>query len=76
MERAGGRYFSSPVCVDGKLYAVSDQGEVVVIATGDEFKVLGRTSLGEPSNATPAVAGGIMYLRTEKHLISVGGKKP
>ena len=60
---------------DGKLYAVNSQGEVVVIATGDDFKVLGRSPLGEASHATPAIAGGAMYLRTERHLISVGGKK-
>jgi hypothetical protein len=31
--------------------------------------------LGEPSFSTPAIAGGVMYLRTATHLVSVGGKK-
>jgi len=31
--------------------------------------------LGEKSHATPAVAGGRMYLRTYSHLISIGPKK-
>jgi outer membrane protein assembly factor BamB len=75
MERAGGNFFGSPVCVDGRLYCVSTTGEVVVIATGDAFKVLARNPLGEASHSTPAISGGVMYLRTLTHLISVGGKK-
>ena len=38
-----------------------------------KFEVLGRVSLGEPSFATPAVADGVMYLRTSSHLFSWGG---
>jgi outer membrane protein assembly factor BamB len=75
MERVGGNFYGSPVCVNGKLYAVGAQGEVVVVEASDQFKVLGRSILGERSNATPAVADGVMYFRTESHLISVGGKK-
>jgi hypothetical protein len=30
--------------------------------------------LGERSNSTPAVADGVMYLRTASHLMSLGGK--
>jgi hypothetical protein len=71
----GGNFFGSPVCINGKLYAMSAKGEVVVIDASDQFKVLGRCDLGEPSHATPAVAGGVLYLRTQSHLISVGGKK-
>jgi outer membrane protein assembly factor BamB len=74
-ERVGGRYFGSPVCVNGKIYAISSLGEVVVIEASDQFKVLGRSNLGGPSHSTPAIADGVMYLRTEAQLISVGGKK-
>jgi outer membrane protein assembly factor BamB len=71
-ERVGGNYFSSPVCADGKLYGVSTAGEVVVLAAGKEPKELGRSSLGEASHATPAIAGGRIYFRTLSHLIRVG----
>jgi outer membrane protein assembly factor BamB len=74
-ERVGGNYFSSPVCVNGKLYGVSASGELVVLEAGKEFKLLGRSNLEGPSHATPAVSGGVMYIRTESHLISFGGKK-
>jgi outer membrane protein assembly factor BamB len=72
-ERVGGTYYASPVWVDHRLYNVSRTGEVVVLAAGDQFQVLSREPLGEPSCATPAVAGGVMYLRTSSHLFSLGG---
>ena len=74
-ERVGGSYYGSPVWVAGRLYCISRKGEVVVLAASDEFKVLGRVELGEPSYATPAVSGGVMYLRTLSRLFSLGGKK-
>lgn len=74
-ERLGGNFYSSPVCIDGRLFCVNTDGEVVVLAAGDEFKLLGKSALGETCHSTPAVAGGKLYLRTYKHLISVGGKE-
>jgi outer membrane protein assembly factor BamB len=73
-EKVGGNYFGSPVCAGGRLYCISTKGEVVVLAAADKYELLARNPLGEKSHATPAVAGGRMYLRTWSHLISVGGK--
>ena len=73
-ERIGGDYFGSPVCVGGKLYCISREGEVVVLAASRQFKELGRVDLGEPSNSTPAVADGVMYLRTKSHIMALGGE--
>jgi len=72
-ERVGGDYFGSPVRVGDRLYCISRTGEVVVLAASREFKELGRVDLGEPSNSTPAVADGVMYLRTASHLMAIGG---
>lgn len=74
-ERVGGNYFSSPVCADGKLFGVSTTGEVVVLAAGREFKELGRTPLGEPAEATPAIAHGHLYFRTLTRLVCVGPRR-
>jgi outer membrane protein assembly factor BamB len=73
-ERVGGAFYGSPVWVNGRLYCIARNGEVVVLAAGDKFKVLARVAMGEPSFATPAVAGGVMYLRTRSQLFSLGGK--
>ncbi len=75
-ERVGGEYSGSPVGIGDRIYAISDEGEVVVLSAGREYNVLARNPLGEGSRCTPAIAGGKMYLRTYRHLISVGGKQP
>ncbi len=73
-ERIGGDYFGSPVCVNGNLYCISREGQVVVLSASREFAELGRVDLGEPSHSTPAVAGGVMYLRTKSRIMVLGGK--
>ncbi|MFO0906124.1 MAG: PQQ-binding-like beta-propeller repeat protein [Pirellulales bacterium] len=73
-KRVTGNYSGSPVRVHDKIYCISEEGEVVVVAAEDKFRELGRVNLGEPSRSTPSVAGGRLYLRTYSHLISVGGK--
>lgn len=71
-QRVDGPFYSSPVCVNDRLYNTTRRGDLVVLATGDKFEQLARIPLGEGSYASPAVAGGRMYLRTFSHLISVG----
>ena len=70
----GGQYFSSPVCVDDRLFSISDRGDVVVVSATKRFSVLARNPLGEDSHSTPTVAGGRMYVRTLSHVVSIGGK--
>jgi len=70
-----GRLYSSPVVVGDRVYLATRKGEMVVLAASDTFKLLGRTDLGEKCQATPAIAGGVLYVRTFTHLISVGGRK-
>ena len=74
-KRVGGNYSGSPIIVDGKLYAISDAGDVVVLAAADKFEQLGSSSLGQTSSSTPAVSGGVMYLRTYSKLFAIGGPR-
>ena len=73
-ERVGGNFYGSPVFCEGKLWAMSNKGELIVIAAEKTFKVLGRHELGEITNATPAFGEKTLYLRTLSHLTAVGGK--
>lgn len=73
-KRVGGTYYSSPICVDGKLYAANTAGEMLVVSADDELETLATNPLGEFSHSTAAVAHGRMYIRTYKHLISLGGE--
>lgn len=74
VERTNAALSSSPVLVGDRIYCVAEDGAVWVFAAADEFKLLAKNELGEDSKATPAVANGRMYFRTDSHLISVGGK--
>jgi len=74
-KRVGGNYYASPVWVNGRLYCVDRGGMVAVIAAAKKYKLIAKVSLGERSFATPAVANGVMYFRTETKLMSLGGKK-
>jgi len=74
-EKPAGRFFSSPVWVDGKLYCITMDGDVVVIMATENYELLAINPLGETSHAAPAVAGGTMYLRTYSQLFSIGSKK-
>ena len=69
--RVGGVFSASPIVVGGTVINVSAEGEVVVIADGDAFEVMGRTPLGEPCRATPAVAGGRMFFRSVGRLLAL-----
>ena len=66
--RVGGTFSASPVAIGGAILNVSIDGEVVVLADGDAFEVLGRTDLGEECRASPAVADGRIYIRSVKRL--------
>ena len=63
-----GAYFSSPVAGDGKIFAASYSGSLVVFAAGDAFQRLAVNDLQESILATPAIADGQLYVRTAQRL--------
>ena len=72
-KRLGGNFSGSPVLAGDRLFAITSDGEVVVLAAQRQFKEPTRTSLGQTSRATPAVALGHIYLRTQSKLFCLGG---
>lgn len=74
-ERVQGPFYGSPITIGGRLYNVTRKGELVVLGAGDKFQEITRFNLGEGSHATPAVAGGRMYVRTFTHILSLGGSQ-
>jgi len=71
--RLGAAFYGSPVRVGNRLYCASRGGEMFVLAVAKEFRQLARFELGESSFSTPAVAHGMMVIRTRSHLFAVGG---
>jgi outer membrane protein assembly factor BamB len=69
-----GRYFASPVAADGKVVTLSESGALAVVRAGAEWEVLAVHDLGEECWATPALAGGRLYVRTAATLYCFGAR--
>jgi outer membrane protein assembly factor BamB len=72
--RLDGVFFASPVGADGKVYFVSETGETVVVRAGRTPEILARNDLGERLVASPAIAGGRIFLRSDARLFAIGRK--
>jgi hypothetical protein len=71
-ERLGGSMRASPILVNGKVYAVSEQGDVYVFPAAPSFRLLAKNAVGEPVSATPAVADNRLFIRGKTHLFCIG----
>ena len=71
-KRIDGNYTASPILIDGKVYACSEEGDVTVFAAAKDFKLFAKNSLGEMIMASPAVANDQLYIRGKKHLFRIG----
>ena len=70
----GGHTFSaSPVAAGNRIFMLTEEGLTFVLDSGDEYKEIAKNDLGEMSLASPAVAGGAIYIRTESKLYRIGG---
>jgi outer membrane protein assembly factor BamB len=73
-ERVGGNFAASPVAAAGRIYFVGDSGETTVVEAGPAFKILAKNPLGEKVQASPAISGGQLLIRTERNLICIGNR--
>ena len=69
--RVAASFTSSPWAYNGKIFALSEQGDTYVIRAGREFEVMGVNSLGELALASPAIAGDRLLIRTQSKLYSI-----
>jgi len=70
----GATFTSSPWAYNGKLFALSEDGETYVIEAGPEYKLLRKNVLSEMTLASPAVAGGTLFLRTQSAVYAIRGQ--
>jgi len=67
---------ASPTGADGKVYCINMRGEVVVLSAGEKFEILHRVKLGGYGCcSTIAVAGGQLFVRTDKRLYCFGTRR-
>jgi outer membrane protein assembly factor BamB len=68
-------FTASPWAYNGKIFALSEDGDTYVLQAGPEFKVLRKNSLDEMALATPAIAKSSLLIRTASKLYRIS-KKP
>jgi len=69
----GGAWRTSPTGADGRIYVMSEAGEVVVITAGPNGKILSRADYADgPACATIAAANGRLFIRTATKLTCIG----
>jgi outer membrane protein assembly factor BamB len=73
--RIGGVYYTSPILCGDRLYSISLRGEMRIVVIEPQLEEVGNVDLEEGSSATPAVANGVMYIRTESHLMALEAEK-
>jgi outer membrane protein assembly factor BamB len=72
LDPIGSGFSASPVAADGRIYLTNEDGEMLVIAAGREFKRIATNSIGELVMATPALSDGVMYVRSSSSLFAIG----
>ena len=71
---ADGAFTSSPWAYNGKVFCLSEEGKTFVIAAGEKFELIRINLLDEMAQATPAIVGDRLLLRTESRLYSIRNK--
>jgi outer membrane protein assembly factor BamB len=64
-------FTASPWAYNGRIFAMSEDGDTYVMQAGSDFKVIGRNSLDEMTLATPAIARGSLIVRTASKLYRI-----
>ncbi|HEV3143555.1 MAG TPA: PQQ-binding-like beta-propeller repeat protein, partial [Gemmataceae bacterium] len=72
--RLKGPIDASPVGADGRLYIVNEKGLTQVVQLGEQPEIIAENNLNDDILATPAIANGAIYLRSDKMLYCIGKK--
>ncbi|MEC7863177.1 MAG: PQQ-binding-like beta-propeller repeat protein, partial [Verrucomicrobiota bacterium] len=70
-ERVVGAPYSSPILINDKIYCFSKEGDMSVIAASSKLELLSSFKFSEGIYATPAVAGGKLFVRTFSNLYCI-----
>jgi outer membrane protein assembly factor BamB len=67
-------FWASPSRVGDKLYLLTEEGVMLIVQAGPEYKELTRCELGEECHASPAFVDGRIYIRGLENLYCIGKK--
>ncbi len=63
--------WGSPFVADGKVYIGDEDGDVDILKTGKELKLLHETNLGSAVYTTPVARDGIIYIASRNTLFAI-----
>jgi outer membrane protein assembly factor BamB len=66
--------WSSPYCVDGKVYMGNEKGFLLIFAEGKAKKLIREIDMETKVAATPVAANGVLYVMTENKLYAIEKK--
>ncbi len=66
--------WGSPLVVDGKLFIGTEDGDLIVLATGKEQRVINTITLSDSIYSSPVAANGTMYVTTQTQLYAIQAK--
>jgi outer membrane protein assembly factor BamB len=64
--------WGSTLVADGKVYLGDEDGDVVVLSTGKEKKVIAEMNMGSSVYSTPVPSNGTLYISTRNLLYAIG----
>ena len=70
-KRFDDNYWASPLVADGLIYCFSQTGHIPVFKAGREFELVAENKLGDGFNASPAVAGRSLILRSKTYVYRI-----
>lgn len=74
IDPAATAFTTTPWAYNGKLFCLSEEGQTFVVSTGDEFKLSHVNNLDDFVQASPALVGERLLIRTEQRLYSIRRK--
>jgi outer membrane protein assembly factor BamB len=67
-------FYASPVAAAGRVYLVGQDGTTLVFKESDRPELLATNKLNDPIDASPALAGKQMFVRSHSRLYCIDGK--
>ncbi len=66
--------WGSPLVVDGKIYIGDEDGDVLILQTGREKKLLATMSMGSAVYSSPVPAHGALFIMNRNQLFAIANK--
>jgi FOG: WD40-like repeat len=64
-------FYASPIIADDKVWLLDRAGKMHIIKKSEKFELVSESSIGEPSDCTPAFSEGSVYIRGKENLYCI-----